>query len=83
MDDRRYTVEQLLELAHKYRALHIKCGPLEVQLAPNAFGVAEQNIPGSPIGLESGAPTDSELMFYSSGLEYDETAPDHDDRGPQ
>ena len=66
-----YTAEQLLQLAHKYRATRIKTGPLEVEVHPSAFQLAtEAELPGGPIGLEGSQPTDDELLHMSSGYEW-------------
>lgn len=78
---KEYTVEELLELAHKHRALHIKVGPLEVQLSPAAFDSGATAIKANEAALLPEAfrkmPTPEEFMFLHAPLvEADEPAPE-------
>lgn len=62
---KEYGVQELLELAHKYKCLRIKTGPIEVELSPAAFST-----PGTApelLDLNGGekVPTPEEFMFMA------------------
>ena len=64
MADNHYTVEQLLELAHKFKATHIKVGPLEIELSASAFGdAAESGTQANPDAEK--VPTEQEFLFMA------------------
>lgn len=69
MDQRQYTVEELLELAHKHKALHIKVGPLEVQLSPDAFEPAPAKTQTEADDDAEPIPTPDQMLFMA-GLEF-------------
>lgn len=75
MAENIYTVEQLLELALRFKALRIKTGPLEIELSPQAFeptpAPAVQD--AEPPDFER-VPTPEEFL-YMSGLQ---VAPEED-----
>lgn len=62
------TIAELLELAHKHRALHIKAGPLEVTLHPSAFELTTS--PDSSPGEQM--PTEEDFLFMA-GLQLEKS----------
>jgi hypothetical protein len=66
MERKEYTVQELLDLAHKYKCARIKVGPIELELSPAAFG--------EPADLKTGGekiPSPEEFMFMA-GLQVEQ-----------
>lgn len=66
MEIERLTIAQLLELAHKHKALHIKAGPLEITLHPSAF----ESVPGEPSELDSEPMPPPEDLMFAAGAQF-------------
>ena len=69
---KEYTVQELLELAHKYKCTRIKTGPLEIELSPSAFAPTGG---GEMLDLGEPVPTAEEFQFMA-GLQLEK--PDSD-----
>jgi hypothetical protein len=65
-----YDLVEILEMMQKYKAVKVKLGGLEVELSPDAFKKIEDTPIVSnhkePIGSAGGAPTDDEMLFWST-----------------
>jgi hypothetical protein len=64
-ENKQYSVQELLDLAVRYRATHIKVGPLEIELAESAFGPTQSTPVPTAESDKDKMPSEQDFLFLS------------------